>query len=90
MLLPFSLKKDVASSYISWLVKGNTVLWIRIRIRRLRMFLNLPDPDPSLLVRIRIRILQAKLVRKPLFYFFMTLTSKNDVNVPSKSTKQKT
>jgi hypothetical protein len=64
------------------------------------MFLDLLDPDPSIFVRIRIRnwILQSKekIGKKNLdlycfFYdFFNDFSSlKNDLNVPSKSNKQK-
>jgi hypothetical protein len=62
------------------------------------MFLGLldPDPDPRILLWIRIRILlsSCKNSKKNLdFYFFVTLfdflSLKNDVNLASKSNKQK-
>jgi hypothetical protein len=59
-------------------------------------FLGLPDPEPLVKVRIRFRILTSsgKNSNKNLhFYCFVTvlwlLSLKNDVNVPSKSNKQK-
>ncbi len=59
----------------------------RIRIHRIHMFLGLPDSDPDLLY-------SGKNFKKNLkFYCFVTfldfLSLKNDVNVPSKSNKQK-
>ncbi len=75
----------------------------RIWIRRIRLFLGLLDPDPDPLVRVMEQepdpapvpsIIKLKIVRKPLiptvlllFHDFLSL--KKDVNVPSKSNKQK-
>ncbi len=62
------------------------LLRIRIWIRSIRKFLGIPETDPS--------IIKQKKLGKPWFLlfcdFFMTLSLKTDVNVPSKSTKQKT
>ncbi len=71
---------------------------IRIRIHRIHMFLGLPDPDPDPLVRAMDPdpdpSTTMKNSRKNLVsYYFVTpfdfLSLKNDVNVPSKSNKQK-
>jgi hypothetical protein len=55
---------------------------LRIRIH---MFLGLPDPDPSIIMQNSKKTLDS--------YYFVTLfdflSLKNDVNVPSKSDKQK-
>ncbi len=76
------------------------VFQIRIRIHPIHMFLGLPDPDP--LIRSMdpdpdpsIILLSSKIVRKTListvlWLFLDFLSLKNDVNVPSKSNKQKT
>jgi hypothetical protein len=75
----------------------------RIRIQnypvlriRIHMFLGLPDPDPLVRAWIRILILlsSCKNSKKNLdFFYFVTLfgflSLKYDVNVPSKSNKQK-
>jgi hypothetical protein len=69
------------------------VLRIRIKIRiRIHMFLGLPDPDP--LVRGMDPSIIMQNSKKNLGpYYFVTLfdfsSSKNDVNIPSKSNKQK-
>ncbi len=68
----------------------------RIRILRIHMFLGHPDPEVWIRLWIRIRILlsSCKNSKKNLdSYYFVTLfdflSLKNDVNVPSKSNKQK-
>ncbi len=68
------------TSYLSVMA----VLRIRIRIR-IHMFLGLPDPDPSIIMQNSKKNLDS-------CYFvtlFDFLSLKNDVNVPSKSKKQK-
>jgi hypothetical protein len=64
---------------------------LRIRIRRIRMFLDLLEPDPD--SHIRILLIKQKSQTNLDFYcfvtFFYALSLKNDVNVPSKSNKQK-
>jgi hypothetical protein len=74
---------------------------IRIRIRRIRMFLGLLDPDPNPLVRCMDPDPDPTpdpdpfiTKQKPWFlllcdFFFDFLYLKNDVNLPSKSNKQK-
>ncbi len=75
---------------------STTVLQIRIRIHRIHMFLGLTYPDPDPLARgwIRILLLSCKnsnknLVSYCLVTLFDFLSLKNDVNIPSKSNKQK-
>ncbi len=67
---------------------------IQIRIHRIHMFLNLPDPDSLAEIRIWILLSSAKIVKKTfnpsvLWLLYDRLSLKNDVNVPSKSKKQK-
>ncbi len=55
------------------------------------MDISVVDPDPSLFVRIRIFPLSRKiLITNVLWFLYEFLSSKTDVNVPSKSKKQKT
>ncbi len=60
----------------------------RIRIHRIHMFLGLqdPDPDPSIIMQKNSKKNLDSLYFVTLFDF---LSLKNDVNVPSKSNKQK-
>ncbi len=69
------------------------------RIRRIHMFLGLPDPDPLVrnTVRIRLHIClsssknskKTTLIPIDMWLLYDFLSLKNDVNVPSKSKKQK-
>ncbi len=68
---------------------------LRIRIRRIRTFLGLLDPDP-LEAWLRILLSSSKNSKKNLdsygtvlLLLFDFLSLKNDINVPSKSNKQK-
>jgi hypothetical protein len=64
---------------------------LRIRIHRIHMFLDLQDPDP--MVRVWILIIKQNSKKNLDAFCFVTfldfLSSKNNVNVPSKSKKQK-
>ncbi len=75
---------------------------VRIRIHRIHMFFDLPDPDPLVwgmdpdpaLIWVRILLSSCKINKKNLdYYYFVTLfdflSSKNNVNVPSKKNKQR-
>ncbi len=64
---------------------------LRIRIRRIHMFLSLLNPDPDPLVRCtyQAKIVRQTLIPTDLLLLFDFLSLKNDVNVPSKSNKQK-
>jgi hypothetical protein len=83
---------QAANFTFKWHQKASVpVLWIRIRIRT---FSGLPDPDPLVRIRIRILLSSGKNSKKNLDpYCFVTsndfLSLKNDVNVASKSKKQK-
>jgi hypothetical protein len=74
---------------------SKSVMWMRIRIR---MFVGLPDPDPSLFCtdpdpsinkQKKVRTTLISTILWLLFHFFDFLSIKIDVNVPSKSNKQK-
>jgi hypothetical protein len=99
-----SLSTSCAASSYHWytvllntgLLKAVFRIRNRIRIHRIHVFFGLPDPGPIVRVWIRIRILlpSFKYNKKNLeSYYFVTLfdflSLKNNVNVPSKSNKQK-
>jgi hypothetical protein len=75
----------------------NTMLRIWIRIHQIHMFLDLPDPDPDPLVRgmdpdpsfIMQKNSKKNLDSSYFVNLFDFLSLKNDVNVTSKSNKQK-
>jgi hypothetical protein len=97
--LYFQLKGDgCAHDGTSFKLSCTPVLRIRIRIRRILTFLGLLDPHPDPLIRgldpDPVPYCQAKIVRKTLIPTVLLLvldflSLKNDVNVPSKSNKQK-
>jgi hypothetical protein len=62
-----------------------SVFRIQIRIHRSHVFFSLPDPDPSIIMQNNKKNLES--------YYFVTLfdflSLKNNVNVPSKTNKQK-
>ncbi len=63
---------------------------IRIRIHRIHIFLGIPDPKPSTILLLSNKIVGKTLILTVLWLFLDFLCLKNDVNVPSKSNKQKT
>ncbi len=92
----FAFKLSVVDLFILffWLTVRRPTPVLRIRIHRIHMFLGLPDldplvrgmdPDPSVIMQNSKKNLDS--------YYFVTLfdflSFKNDVNVPSKSNKQK-
>ncbi len=87
---------DYLSSKNDVNVPSKAVLQIRIRIHRIHMFLGILDPDPLFRgMDPDPSIIKQKIVRKTLiptsvlWLLFDYFSSKNDVNVPSKSNKQK-
>ncbi len=86
------------NTFFSYWVLGAQSSWQAVLlIRILRMFMGLLDPDPDPLVRgmdpdpsiIKQKIVRKTLIPTALRLLFDFLSSKNDVNVPSKSNKQK-
>ncbi len=84
------LKQGQLEQTGTFLTKKQLEAVLRIRIRRIRVFLGLLDWDGSFYHQVKIvRKTLIRTVLLLLFDFYLFIFLKNDVNVPSKSKRQK-